>query len=163
LQDLAQRDVAPLGRMASGHREEAPHDAHATLRGLADALCALAGTLVGRRGLEQRHPSQDDGQRAVELVRYAGEEVAHRRELLRQAHHGGLVVHDQDLGAAERLRDHAVLLPGDGSLCFITRCVTTHRPLPTRAMPENSYGDVAGSLPSFARLQEFTAPADTSE
>jgi len=83
LEDLIHGHVPALGGMAPGHGQKAPHDAHAPLRGPADVLRARPGTVVGSRGRKQGDVPQDHGQRAVELVRDARQEVAHRRELLR--------------------------------------------------------------------------------
>ena len=80
-QEVIQRHVAALGRMAPGHRQEAPDDPYAALRGLPDVLDPRAGDGIAAGGGEQPDLSENDRERAVELVRDAREQVPHRRQL----------------------------------------------------------------------------------
>ena len=82
-QKLGQHHAPPLRRAAPGHRQEAPHDAHAALRGLLDVAGSCADAVVGRRGGKQSGLSEDDRQGAAELMRDAGQKVIHRRQLFR--------------------------------------------------------------------------------
>jgi hypothetical protein len=72
-----------LRRRLPRHVEEGAHDAAAAFGGFADALrvglqLGLAFALL----LQQAGAAHHDGQRVVQLVRHAGQQAAHRAELL---------------------------------------------------------------------------------
>ena len=94
-----------LRRALPRHVQERAHDAAAALGGLADALrVALQRRALGLL-LEQAGAAHHDGQRVVQLVRHAGQQAAHRGELLALAQRVALAL---DLaGALDALGDVA--------------------------------------------------------
>ena len=75
--------VAALRRLAARHVQEGAHDAAAALGGLADAprVVLQLGCAVALL-LEQPGAAHHDRQRVVQLVGHAGQQAAHRAELL---------------------------------------------------------------------------------
>ncbi len=75
-------DLATLRRMAARDRQEIAHDANTAIGGGVD-LFASRGGREGRTPAPQQMGLTDhDGERIVELVGDAGQELAHRGELL---------------------------------------------------------------------------------
>ena len=76
------RHRAALGRAVARERQEVLHDSRTALGRGVDLVGARLVRRLGGALLQQHHLPHDDGERVVELVRHAGEQRAHRRDLL---------------------------------------------------------------------------------
>ena len=81
LNDLIEARELPLEGMLPGQGQKISDDPHASLRGIRDPVDALAGRPVAERLAEDRAVPGHHRERVVQLVRDAGEERPHVREL----------------------------------------------------------------------------------
>jgi hypothetical protein len=82
LDDLVEPHLGALGRPLPCQCEEVAYDATAPVGAAADPLRPLDQRVVRRRHAEQMRLPDDDRQWVVQLVGHAGQQRAHRRDLL---------------------------------------------------------------------------------